>query len=109
MKIRFAVLPLFVAIAAVLPWRIAIAGAPTYAQVADFNAKVSRFAVDPTRARIYATAPDQNAVLVYDTTKLALLKTIPIGSSPRGCCISPDGSKLYVANSGSTTAGIGVI
>lgn len=87
----------------------AIAGAPTYAQAAKFNAKVSRFAVDPVRARVYATSPDQNAVLVFDSTELKLLQTIPIGSSPRGCSISPDGTKLYVANSGSTTAGIGVV
>ncbi|MEY2561452.1 MAG: hypothetical protein QOG51_1867 [Verrucomicrobiota bacterium] len=70
---------------------------------------VNRLAADPYRSRVYATVPTSNSVAVIDTVSLSIIKTIPIGSNPAGLAVSVDGAKLWVANSGSTTAAIGVI
>src|SRR5437763_2366277 len=76
---------------------------------AILNYFIGRLAAGPARSRIYATLPNDNSVLVIDTTSLTVAKNIPIGSSPQGLAISADGSKLWVANSGSTTFGIGIV
>ena len=70
---------------------------------------VNRLVADPKRARVYATVPASNSVAVIDTVSLAIIQTIPIGSNPVGLAISADGNKLWVANSGSSAGGIGVI
>ena len=77
--------------------------------VKTFSLAANRLAVDPIRPRIYATLTGSNSVAVIDTSTLSVIKTIPIGSNPVGLAVSPDASKLYVANSGSTTSAIGVI
>src|SRR4051812_21182353 len=83
---------------------------PTPAPVAAlFNYSIGYLAADPVRSRVYATAPHDNSVIVIDTTSLTVVKTIAIGSAPEGLAISADGTKLWVANSGSTTFGIGVV
>lgn len=82
---------------------------PTPTPQIIFNRPIGRIAADPVRARVYAIARDDNAVLVVDTNSLAITATIPIGSAPRGIAISADRSKLWVANSGSTNFAIGVI
>jgi YVTN family beta-propeller protein len=76
---------------------------------AVLNYSIGRLASDPARSRVYATLPNDNSVLVIDTPSLTVAKTIPIGSAPQGLAISADSNKLWVANSGSTTFGIGVI
>lgn len=86
------------------------AATPTPAPVAALlNYSVAYLVADPARPRVYATVPSDNSVIVIDTASLSVIKTIPIGSSPQGLAISADGSKLWVANSGSTTFGIGII
>lgn len=82
---------------------------PTATPNAIFNHYVGHLEADPIRSRVYATLPSENTVIVIDTNSLTITSTIPIGSSPRGLAISADGSKLWVANSGSTNAAIGVI
>ena len=64
---------------------------------------------DPVRSRVYGTVPGDNTVIVVDTASLTVISTIPIGSAPQGLCVSVDGSKLWVANSGSTDSAIGVL
>ncbi len=80
---------------------------------AAFNLPASYFAVDPVRPRIYATLSGSNSVAVIDTSTLTLVQVIPIGTNPEGLAVSPDGSRLYVANAGSiqnqTGNGVGVI
>jgi YVTN family beta-propeller protein len=74
-----------------------------------FNYTIGYLVADPVRPRVYATAPNDNLLLVIDTASLGVVKTIAIGSSPQGLALSADGSKLWVANSGSTTFGIGIV
>jgi YVTN family beta-propeller protein len=77
--------------------------------VETFNMQASRMALDPVRPRIYATLTGSNAVAVIDTSTMKVVQIIPIGSNPLGLAVSADGSRLYVANTGSTTNGVGVI
>jgi YVTN family beta-propeller protein len=77
--------------------------------VTIFGHAVARLAADPVRSRVYATAPDDNAIIVVDTASLTVTSTIAIGLTPRGLSVSADGSKLWVANSGSTSAAVGVV
>jgi len=58
---------------------------------------------------MYATLTSSNCVAVIDTSTLKLVDIIPVGSQPEGLAESPDGSTLYIANNGSTTAGVSVI
>jgi YVTN family beta-propeller protein len=53
--------------------------------------------------------PGDNTVIVVDVASLSVISTIPIGSAPQGLSVSVDGSKLWVANSGSTNSAIGVV
>ena len=47
-------------------------------------------------------------ITVIDVAAQKVLTTIPVGKRPRGIRVSPDGSTLYVALSGSPIAGPGV-
>lgn len=74
-----------------------------------FNVKAGRLLLDPARPRLYATLPQDNGIAVIDTNTNTVLTTFFIGSNPVDMAISPDGTRLYVANNGSTAAGIGVV
>ncbi len=77
--------------------------------VTTYSYVPSSLLADPVRNRIYATDLTSNSVIVIDTTTLKVIATIPIGSGPVNMAISRDGNTLYVANSGSTMAAIGVL
>ncbi len=74
--------------------------------VARFTVAASRFVADPARHRIYASVPADNAVMVIETDPIRLSETIPIGLTPAGMAMSPDGLSLYVALSGTTRIGV---
>jgi YVTN family beta-propeller protein len=67
-----------------------------------YNFQVGGFVESPNQSVIYATIPAQNAIAVINASTLQVTNTVPIGSNPAGLTISPDGSTLYVANSGSS-------
>lgn len=52
-------------------------------------------------ARAFVTNEDSDDISVIDTSTADVLTTIPVGKRPRGARISPDGSRLFVALSGS--------
>ena len=64
-----------------------------------------RVALSPAGDRLYATARDSNALLVFDTAKLlsgamdSLIASIAVGASPVGVLATGDGSKIIVTNS----------
>ena len=45
-------------------------------------------------------------VSVIDTVTNAVITTVPVGFSPFGVAVTPDGSKVYVANSGSNNVAV---
>ncbi len=87
----------------------AMTAAPTPTPAAILPVPVSYLAADPIRPRVYGTVIGSHSVIVIDTTTLKVIKKIPIGSSPQGLCVSADNSKLWVANSGSTSRAVGVV
>lgn len=67
---------------------------------------MASFAQDPNQPIIYASVPSQNAVAVIDANTLAITKTIGVGANPGQVTLSPDGSRLYVANTGASTISV---
>jgi YVTN family beta-propeller protein len=47
---------------------------------------------------VYITNQGDDTVSVIDTANNTIAATIPVGSGPLGVAVSPDGTKLYVAN-----------
>lgn len=90
-------------------YRTATGSAPAGTLQAKFDFAVNRLASDPVRPRVYATVPSTNSVAVIDTTTLTVVQSVFVGSNPVGLAVSADGSKLWVANSGSTSSAVGVI
>jgi YVTN family beta-propeller protein len=52
---------------------------------------------------VYVTNYDANTVSVINTSTNTVSATIPVGSYPYGVSVSPDGSKVYIANYGGGT------
>jgi len=57
---------------------------------------------------LYVTNETSGDLTVIDAATLTTVTTIPLGKRPRGIAASPDGSRLYVALSGSPAAPPGV-
>jgi uncharacterized protein (TIGR03437 family) len=56
--------------------------------------------MDQTRQRLYIANSGMNRVEVFDTRSRQLLNPIKVGQLPRSLAMTPDGSTLYVANTG---------
>lgn len=62
----------------------------------------------PAGERFYVSDEHGNAVVAVDPVQGKIVQTFAVGRRPRGLLLSPDGSKLYVAVSGSPIGGPGV-
>lgn len=78
-------------------------------EVARLPFGVNEMVYDFQRDRIYATVPTNNSVAVINALNPSVITNVFIGSNPRGLTISEDGTRLFVANTGSTVNGIGVL
>ena len=58
--------------------------------------------------RVYVTNERSGDLTVIDGETHQVLSTVPLGKRPRGIQVSPDGTQLFVALSGSPIAGPGV-
>jgi YVTN family beta-propeller protein len=54
----------------------------------------------------YITNQNPNTVSVIDTATDTVIATIPVGVTPVGVAVSPDGSKVYVTNVSDTTVSV---
>ena len=52
------------------------------------------------QARAYVTNNGDNTISVIDTSSNTVVATVHVGAGPEGVAISPDGTRLYVANDG---------
>jgi YVTN family beta-propeller protein len=61
-------------------------------------------AAQPAGPRVYVTnsvgGPGGNSVSVIDAGTNTLVATIPVGRAPNGIAVTPDGTRVYVANEG---------
>src|SRR5436190_8196255 len=86
----------------------AACGGPTQ-QPAQSAAPAAAPAPPPVPALgLYVTNEQSGDLSIIDVNAGAVVGTIKLGKRPRGIAASPDGSKLYVALSGSPAAGPGV-
>jgi YVTN family beta-propeller protein len=63
--------------------------------------------VDRAGKRAFVTDSEENAVLVVDLERRALIARVPTGAYPHGLRMSPDGNEIYAAipiRSGPTVA-----
>ncbi len=58
----------------------------------------------PTAGRVYVTNETGGDISVVDVALQKVVATIPVGKRPRGIRLSPDGTSLFVALSGSPMA-----
>jgi YVTN family beta-propeller protein len=64
------------------------------------HTQVSAVAVNPAQpGEVWATNRDNNSVAVVDTLSGSLSAEIAVGMSPRSLAFTPDGSRVFVANS----------
>src|SRR5215831_9019994 len=54
----------------------------------------------------YITNRSSSTVSVIDTATDTVSATIPVGLTPDGVAVSPDGSKVYVTNASSNTVSV---
>jgi YVTN family beta-propeller protein len=69
---------------------------------------IAACASEPGGPRLYVTNEISGDISVVDLRSSSVIATIPVGKRPRGVRVSPDGTTLYVALSGSPIAGPGV-
>ena len=62
----------------------------------------------PAAGRLFVTNENSGDISVVDVASQAVVATIPVGKRPRGIRLSPDGSVVFVALSGSPIAPPGV-
>src|SRR6185503_17482819 len=60
------------------------------------------------RVKLYVSDETGGAIIVVDPEGKKVIERIAVGKRPRGLKVSRDGTKLYVALSGSPIAGPGV-
>ena len=58
------------------------------------------------QTRGYVTNGGDNTVSVIDTATNTVVATIPVGSSPQGIAVTPNGAFVYVTNAGSNTVSV---
>lgn len=80
------------ALAALLAAAVLSAGAATRASAAAHD--------------IYVVNSGDNSVSVVDPTTNRIVATVPVGSSPRGVAVSPDGSQAWVTSEGDDTVSV---
>jgi DNA-binding beta-propeller fold protein YncE len=72
----------------------------------DVGSQVERMKVDPTRPYLYLADKVNNSLHFLNLSTNSVESTIFIGSAPEDLDINRDGSKLFVANFGSTNIGV---
>jgi DNA-binding beta-propeller fold protein YncE len=79
-----------------------LASANTYPVMGQLDAVV----YDQTRQRLYLANTDHNQVEVFDLGSQSLLSPIPVGDTPTGIALVPDGSELAALNSADGTVSV---
>ena len=54
----------------------------------------------------YMTSTGDNSVLIIDTATNTVVGAVPVGSTPYGAVVTPDGARVYVANDQSNTVSV---
>jgi YVTN family beta-propeller protein len=78
---------------------------PSSAVLALCGAPLANLVADGT-GHVFASNPTRNEIDVIDVHTATLETTIPVGSEPRGLDLTPDGTTLYVADSGGSQVSV---
>ncbi len=74
--------------------------------IKSFSFGGSKLTMDYSSHRLYAANPQQNRLEVIDTRSMSHIASVPVGASPRVAAVSPDGTRVYVANTGDSTISV---
>ena len=75
--------------------------------VKAFEAKAAPIPTTQCPAMLaYIANLDSNDVSVIDTSNDTVLATVPVGSSPFGVAVKPDGTRVYVTNDSDNTVSV---
>ena len=58
---------------------------------------------------VYIPNTNSNTISVIDTATNNITATVNVGTTPAGVAVTPDGTKVYVANSGDNPGDVSVI
>src|SRR5688572_24039994 len=72
------------------------------------TAEIPAAQAPPAGGRLFVTNENGGDITVVDVAAAKAIATIPVGKRPRGIRVSPDGSTLFIALSGSPMAPPGV-
>ena len=64
-------------------------------------------ALSPDGSRAYVTEPSTDRLLVFSTVTGAVVASIAVGPGPSGVAVSPDGTQVWVVNTGLTGSSSG--
>ena len=84
--------------------RLVVAG--TAVVVAGLGLAVPASAAGGGGYNAFVTDSRQNQVYVIDTATNAITATVPVGTTPHGLAVLPDGSRVYVADHGSEAVSV---
>src|SRR5262245_53622304 len=63
----------------------------TVGVVTGLTGSAVKIAVDPSGTKAYAAMQTPNAIAVIDSASMAVIRSIPLGSSPTGLAVTPNG------------------
>jgi YVTN family beta-propeller protein len=89
-------------------WKAGIVNAATASESGDEQSYASplELLMSPDGGRIYVLCNESSEVRVLNGNTYAPIKSIPVGSQPRGFSLSADGTRLFVANSWDDTVSV---
>jgi YVTN family beta-propeller protein len=90
------------------PRPVLVAGVAALALAGCGERKSEATPAAATGYRVYVTNERSGDLTVIDGAAATVVGTYPLGKRPRGVRVSPDGTRLYIALSGSPIAGPGV-
>ena len=67
---------------------------------------VTSILIDPSCQYVFTSNTTLNRIEVYSIQTQTFLAPIPVGASPKGMDVTPDGTLLYVANNGEHTVSV---
>src|SRR5450759_4583605 len=92
-----ALLPAFIAVGLLLPFRSGLTAAPErYLNPIDL-------ALSADGRLLYVVCEGSDEVLEVDTGARSVIRRIPVGHVPKGIAFSPDARRMYVTNSWADT------
>lgn len=71
-----------------------------HSMVLPFSTTLSEIVADPASGRLFATDFDTGRLLIIDSDRPDIVRSLPVGPGPSDMCLDTDRGRLYIALSG---------